>query len=322
MTLKYLPWNPEAPQVDLPEDGLAPAGVHVFDLESVEAINAALAAERPLLVRGEPGSGKSQLARAAAVALGRPFLSAVIDARTEARDLFYTFDAVERLAEAQLLGASQDLDRSRLAVERFLTPGPLWWAFDWGWARRQAAEVRAPEPTPPDGWEPGQGVVLLIDEIDKADSSVPNGLLEALGQGRFTCPGGKTVAWQTQARPLVVITTNEERTLPDAFQRRCLVLQLSLPDDQPEELVAWLMERGKAHFPSLGETILRLAAQQLAQDRAAVKRRGLMPPGGAEYLDLLRALQDLAPGDVQEQERLLARLKRLVLDKHAPDPSR
>ncbi|MFN7952185.1 MAG: AAA family ATPase [bacterium] len=105
----------EGTRIDLPAHGALPAAVHVFDAESVHAINAALAAERPLLVRGEPGTGKSQLARAAAVALKGGYRSKVIDARTEVQDLFFTFDAVARLAEAQLQGA---LRSAKLQVQR------------------------------------------------------------------------------------------------------------------------------------------------------------------------------------------------------------
>ncbi len=199
---------------------------HVFDETSVDAINSALAAQRPLLVRGEPGAGKSQLARAAASALGRAFVSFTVDARTESRDLLYTIDTVGRLAEARVVAHRKDADKldldAHLSERRFAKPGPLWWVFDWTGAKVQA---KGWEPPQPKGSSPDRGAVLLIDEIDKADSSVPNGLLEALGQGEFTTPWGDTIAAAKGAvSPLVVITTNEERSLPDAFIRRCLVL--------------------------------------------------------------------------------------------------
>jgi MoxR-like ATPase len=125
-----------------------PEQVHVFDRREIEAVNAALAARRPLLVRGEPGIGKSQLARAVAKAMGRAFLQHVVDARTESRDLQWHFDAVARLADAQLMGAlgrgegqdeTQALDesqapvraRDRLAIQHYIHPRALWWAFDW-----------------------------------------------------------------------------------------------------------------------------------------------------------------------------------------------
>ncbi|MEE8525651.1 MAG: MoxR family ATPase [Thermoanaerobaculia bacterium] len=316
--MKYLELD-DGHKLDLPSRGALPATVHVFDRDSVDAVNAALAAGRPLLVRGEPGTGKSQLARAAADALGRALVTTVIDARTEARDLLWTFDAVTRLAEAQVQGALPDRDeaavRDSLRQERFLAPGPLWWTFDWQSAAGQAEKVAAVPPPSPDGWRPKDGTVLLIDEIDKADAAVPNGLLECLGEGRFGCPGGTEVARAAGARPLVVITTNEERALPDPFLRRCLVLQMRWPQET-DDFVAAIIRRGRAHFPNCGDKVLEKAARTLATDRERVGSTGLFPPGGAEYLDLLRALLELAPGDEKKQLEVLGRIARFVLDKH------
>jgi MoxR-like ATPase len=316
--VKYLDLD-DGHRLDLPARGALPATVHVFDRDSVDAVNAALAAGRPLLVRGEPGTGKSQLARAAATALGRVLVTTVIDARTEARDLLWTFDAVTRLAEAQVQGALPDRDeaavRDSLRPERFLSPGPLWWTFDWRSAVEQAARVAAVLPPVPEGWKPEHGTVLLIDEIDKADAAVPNGLLESLGEGRFGCPGGIEVARAEGVRPLVVVTTNEERALPDPFLRRCLVLQLRWPKET-EDFVADIVRRGRAHFPKCGDKVLDEAARMLAKDRERVGAMGLFAPGGAEYLDLLRALLELAPDDEEKQLEVLERIARFVLDKH------
>lgn len=316
----------EGTRIDLPAHGALPAAVHVFDAESVHAINAALAAERPLLVRGEPGTGKSQLARAAAVALKWGYRSKVIDARTEVQDLFFTFDAVARLAEAQLQGAlrsaSSKSSAERLDEQNFLAPGPLWWGFDWASADQQARRVGAHRPPSPNDATAARAVVLL-DEIDKADSSVPNGLLEALGNGEFTVPGrgGKPIRLERERAPLVVVTTNEERSLPDAFLRRCLVLQIRLAES-PAELVEWLVKRGKAHFPAMTEPILREAAELLVKEREVIKKRQLCPPGQAEYLDLVRVLERLAAtkrGDrAKAQRKLLNDVKRFALRKH-PD---
>lgn len=301
-----------------------PPTVHVFDGTSIDAVDAALATGRPLLVRGEPGTGKSQLARAAAFVLGRPFLSLVVDARTEARDLLYTFDAVARLARAQVqqaLGATRVADVERnLREELFVKPGPLWWAFHWEDAARQAAESGALAASKPEGWTTAEGAVVLVDEIDKADSSLPNGLLEALDKRRFPVPGGRTVRGEGTAAPLILITTNEERTLPDAFLRRCLVLQLVWPREDAA-FVAELLRRGRPHFPGLAETVLRKAAERIAGDRKAVAGRGLYPPGGAEYLDLLLALDTLARERGDDPEALLERLGRFVLDKHPAEPA-
>lgn len=292
--------------------------VHVFDEKSALAINAAIDAKRPLLVRGEPGTGKSQLALAAAHQLGRAFVSRVVDSETEARELFWTLDAVERLARAQVIGAigatSEAAVRELLDESRFVSPGPLWWTFDWVDAEKQASEGGGARPLQPEGWSPELGVVLLIDEIDKADSSVPNGLLEALGNGQFPGPGKHGPVRRKGAAPLVVITTNEERALPDAFLRRCLVLQLSMPREE-KELVAFLTARGKAHFPRMPPSVLEKAAVLLAGDRARLLERGLSPPGQAEYLDLLRAVAEHGKRK-DEQEKLLDQIAEFALKKH------
>jgi MoxR-like ATPase len=290
--------------------------VHVFDEPSILAINASIAAGRPLLVRGEPGTGKSQLARAAAVDLGRAFLVHTVDAHTETRDILWNMDAVSRLAEAQLLGALKPGDiadaRETVGVRKFVEPRSLWWAFDWESARTQATEVRQTEPERPNGWNPELGVVLLIDEIDKADPSVPNGLLDALGNERFDTPIGVVRA---RAKPLVVITTNEERALPDAFLRRCLVLSLALPEKR-DELIKLLVDRGRAHDHTWDASVLWRAAELLADDRAAMSNLDLALPGTAEYLDLVRAVTVQHPTDTEAQLALLEKVKQFALRKH------
>lgn len=294
--------------------------VHVFDEESVLALNAALAARRPLLVRGEPGVGKSQLARAAASkqVLNCPIVSFVVDASTESRDLLWTFDAVKRLAEAQVGGAlkeSGEALESRLDPERFFHPGPLWWAFNWKSARDQSKLVGDAEPDIPEFWNPGDGCVVLIDEIDKAESDVPNGLLEALGAGLFH-PRGRREKIEIQGEPpLVIITTNEERVLPDAFVRRCLVLEISLPKTA-DALRSLLIERGRAHFDGqTNDEVLELGAEMLVKDRLAA--RSTPVPGQAEYLDLIRVVVELCPeGDFGRQKTTLQRVANFVLKKH------
>lgn len=293
--------------------------VHLLQAREIHAINAAIAAGRPLLVRGEPGVGKSQLARAAAKALGRAFVKHVIDSHTESRDLMWSFDAVKRLAEAQLAGALRDdlaRARSDLAVERFLHPGPLWWAFDWANAEAQATLAQAERPSQPDDGDWRRGCVLLLDEIDKAEAEVPNGLLEALGAREFTPAGHHGPVRAAGIPPLVVITTNEERVLPDAFLRRCLVLHLSLPETEAA-LTAFLIARGRAHFPQASVALLREAADLLHADRAAAIRQQIRPyPGQAEYLDLLRAVLGMARG-TRNQIKMLAVIRDYTLRKQA-----
>ncbi len=307
--------------IDLPAEGSWPKAVHVFDEKSIWAIKAALTAERPLLVRGEPGTGKSQFARAAARVLNRVFISEVVHARTESRDLLWSFDAVARLGEAQTLGVGKvEKDVSaRLAPQRFLGPGALWWTFDWDSAHDQFERcglgIRPPKR--PEGWEPAHGCVLLIDEIDKADADLPNGLLETLGNGSFTVPYlDDPVGMAGNAQPpLVVITTNEERELPAAFLRRCLVLHLRMPAEE-EELKCWLCKRGYHHFKDECSRDVRLkAAELLWKDRDNALKYGLPAPGQAEYLDLLRAVKRLGKDEAGQIEALQA-ISEFALVKH------
>jgi len=208
-----------------------------------------------------------------------------------------------------------------LLPARFLSPGPLWWALNWDSALKQYQQCTNPgdpAPEPPADWQPEQGSVLLIDEIDKADTDLPNSLLETLGNGDFKIPylGGSVCGAQTNTAPLVIITTNEERELPAAFVRRCLVLPLSLPE-KDDELIEFLCKRGEAHFASLcTDKVRRQAAEMLVADRRGVEP-GQPRPGQAEYLDLLRAItgMDTEQRGDEAQLDLLDKLRRFVYRK-------
>jgi len=306
-------------KVPLPRMGGMAESVHLIDKESIDALNAALVTRRPLLVRGEPGTGKSQLARAAAVLLGRNFLAHSVDARTETRDLLWTLDAVARLGKAQLMGALSNVDdkllEKHVGVLEFVQPGPIWWAFDGSTAFDQAKRAGV---EPPPGWKAGLSSVVLVDEIDKSDSSVPNGLLDALGHGRFDVQGRGPVEMNAAQLPLIVMTTNEERAMPDAFLRRCLVLHLGLPTER-KQLEDKLVAYGRAHFASSDERVLRQAAEQLVNDREEHKARDLMPPGLAEYIDLVRAVTELRPADAKAQLDLLRDISKFMYRKHPPE---
>ncbi len=317
----------------LPAQGSWPAAEHQFNEKTVWALQAALAGRRPLLVRGEPGIGKSQLARAAAAVLEVPFLVHVVDERSERDDLLYHYDAVARLARAQVsalsAAAGQDWEAA-LAERNFFRPGVLWWAFDWDSARVQADRFATvcracPEPTVPAGWSPGQkviaGPVVLIDEIDKADPSVPNGLLESLGNDGFeTHQLGEPIRLREGApRPLVIITTNEERELPAAFLRRCLVLQLEFPKTE-EEALAFLCARARVCWPDeirIGDNVLTAAGKALWRDRRqATPDSGMAVPGASEFLDLVRVLAELRPGNEMAQLAALEMVEGFALRKN------
>lgn len=302
---------------------------HQWSEDEARAVQIALATRRPLLLRGEPGCGKTQLAKAVAQELGWKYLVEVVHPRMEPQDLIYRFDAVKRLALAHTNATTKEIDS--LA---FYEPGVLWKALDWQsaqkagkWQDSQEADTEKEIPC---------GTVVCIDEIDKADADVPNSLLEVFGERQISLPSPlPTLSWpqETQGNtppqlpPLIILTTNEDRMLPAPFLRRCVVLTLKTESDNP----VWLVEkRGQAHYssenndqksrPYLSKELMVKAADLLVQDRAGFKAAQLPLPGVAEYLDLLRALHQLQTelkwSDSQINERL-DQLSRYVYRKHA-----
>ena len=280
---------------------------YVYDGDLSRAVRVALATSRPLLLRGAPGSGKTTLARDVARQLGRAYYQQVVTSRTEARDLEWTFDAVRRLADAQLRG-----DRGRVArLANYVDPQVLWWGFDpVSAARRGGASVgagsdpgdsfgEAPSPTRP--------TVVLIDEIDKAEPEVANDLLEPFDVGGFTV--AETRFPVTRRRDVfLVVTTNDERDLPGAFLRRCIVHEIRRPGAEVLAAIA------RAHFDDTVARDTALAvAQRLDALAAQARARRLREPGVAEFLDALRACRDLrvAPGSDEWEP-----VTRLALWKH------
>jgi MoxR-like ATPase len=267
--------------------------------------------------------GKTQLGRAAAQVLQRAYVYQAVDANTGPHDLLWRFDAVARLADATLPPDCVPRPAGSLDPARYVTPGALWWALSWDTAEgRDIAASAASQAVAARFFQPrkSNGVVVLIDEIDKADPSVPNALLDALGHGGFTALGGQRVT-PTGPPPLILFTTNEERALPDAFLRRCFVLPLALSPTNPD-LTNELKAHGLLHFPSLDDATHQQAAAQIADDRLAAKEAGRYAPGLAEHLDLLRALHTLAPNDPTRQGELLKALKGFVVNKSPLDGGR
>ena len=282
---------------------------YLLDKRSAYALQMAIATNRPLLVKGEPGLGKSYLALAAASLLERAFVAEVINSHTEGQDLLWKDDPIQRLNDAQ----SKMLSGDNLHPKRYLNPGILWWAFDWKSAEKQYEQLHHQiyKPHCSDDAGAGEGLVLLIDEIDKADPSLPNSLLEVLGNGGFDVPLAQTTVGQQGEAPLVIITTNDERELPPAFVRRCLVLHLKIPEgvdeDGNDRLIAWLMERVRVHVKEdfCSDIVLQFAAEQLKKDREHAESQGMIKAGLSEYIDLVNALVAMTnAGEGREAEQL------------------
>ncbi len=227
------------------------------------AVNAAIALERPLLVKGEPGTGKTELARQVAGALGVPILEWTVKSTTKAQQGLYEYDAVSRLRDSQL-GEERVHD-----VANYIRKGMLWQAF-----------------------EAGERVVLLIDEIDKADIEFPNDLLQELDRMEFhVYETGETI--RARHRPIVIITSNNEKELPDAFLRRCFFHYIRFPEP---EVMAAIVE---VHFPGIKQHLVREALTQFYEVRETpgLKKK----PSTSEALDWLKLLlvEDLDPEDLK-----------------------
>jgi MoxR-like ATPase len=228
------------------------------------AVNAAVTLQRPLLVKGEPGTGKTELARQVAQALGLPLIEWHVKSTTKAQQGLYEYDAVSRLRDSQLGEARVH------EVRNYIRKGKLWQAFE--------AEGR---------------VVLLIDEIDKADIEFPNDLLQELDRMEFhVYETGEMV--RAKHRPVVIITSNNEKELPDAFLRRCFFHYIRFPD--ADTLAAIV----RVHFPGIKEALLTAALTQFYEIREVpgLKKK----PSTSEVLDWLRLLlaEDLAPEDLRK----------------------
>ena len=233
------------------------------------AVNAALALERPLLVKGEPGTGKTVLAYEVAKALGSPLLTWHVKSTTKAHQGLYEYDAVSRLRDSQL-GDARVRD-----VRNYIKPGKLWEAFSTA--------------------EGGIRPVLLIDEIDKADIEFPNDLLQELDRMEFfVYETGETVS--AKVRPLVLITSNNEKELPDAFLRRCFFHYIRFPDDET------MREIIEVHYPGIKTKLVSEALKIFYDIRKApgLKKK----PSTSELLDWLKLLmvEDIDESVLRERD--------------------
>lgn len=267
------------------------------------AVRVARATTRPLLLFGAPGSGKSSLAKNIAYLDGRRYYEHVVTARTTARDLQGSFDSVRRLGDAQLKTEGwQDDD--------YVAPGALWWAFDRASALRFK---RAKEPH--STWNTGEkraeaGAVVLIDEIDKADPDVPNSLLVPLADRYFTVTdlSEAVVVREKSSTPcLIVITSNQERELPPAFVRRCVVYELEAHDEPTLRRIADNHVGKNRKYP------LDHLIQKLTEARQQARNDQRRQPSTAEFIDAIQAC--LGEGIESKTHRDLDPILKMIFEK-------
>ena len=251
---------------------------YIAEKDLTTAVNAAITLQRPLLVKGEPGTGKTELAKQIAGSLGLKLIEWHVKSTTKAQQGLYEYDAVSRLRDSQL-GDERVHD-----VKNYIRPGKLWEAF--------TADER---------------LVLLIDEVDKADIEFPNDLLQELDKMAFhVYETGETI--EAKHRPIVIITSNNEKELPDAFLRRCFFHYISFPDaDTLSKIV-------EVHYPGIKKRLLKEALTQFYEIRETpgLKKK----PSTSEALDWIRLLvaEDVDPAVLRgESENALPKLHGALL---------
>ncbi len=225
---------------------------YVASRDLMETVNIAVALQKPLLIKGEPGTGKTMLAQAVADALGKKLIIWNVKSTTKAQDGLYVYDVVQRLYDSQFGNAGVD------DVKKYIKLGKLGEAFS-----------------------ADEQVVLLIDEIDKADLEFPNDLLWELDRMEFYIPETKETV-KAKQRPIVIITSNAEKELPDAFLRRCVFHYIEFPDQTQMEAIL------RVHFENLDEQLIRqsLTAFYWLRELRGIEKK----PSTSELVDWIRAL--------------------------------
>jgi MoxR-like ATPase len=301
---------------DLPPEDIFPGEgdvePYVFTEDIAIAVDVAHITGRPLLVEGKPGCGKSRLAEALAAIKGWHFLNKSITSRTTLEDMTNEYDNLKRLHDAHSAGVKGDSIKPDWEYNR---PGVFWWAFNRVSAQNRGKDYQR-ESTTFKGVEREQKgganhTLLLIDEIDKAEPDLPNDLLDTIERRRIELRDGSYIASDDTSQIFTIITSNQERTLPAAFLRRCVSLYIEEPGADDLKKIA------KSHFDEeIDEALLGQIVEKILQYRDREETEGLRVPGTSEFLDTLKVCmaRNISPDDTS---RVWRQVENSILRKKA-----